>query len=102
MALYRIAQEAIHNAVTHGHASQIDLKLEEIGKELRLRIRDNGKGFDAVAKAGSGMGLRIMKYRANSVGGRLSLHSPDGKGTEVECVVSRQLPVAEIKEFVSK
>jgi signal transduction histidine kinase len=98
MALYRIAQEAIHNAVTHGHARHIVIRLAEVGDYLSLCIRDDGKGFKPDVRSGSGMGLRIMQYRANSVGGRLSVHSSGGGGTEVECLVAKRLCLSNRKE----
>jgi len=102
MALYRITQEAIHNAATHGQARQIDIQLEAVGTQVSLRIRDNGKGFTPDATSGTGMGLRIMRYRANSVGGILTIHSA-GHGTEVECTVPAQFSAPEkLKAIATK
>jgi PAS domain S-box-containing protein len=88
---YRIAQESIHNAMRHGGAELVEM---EIGREadgrLFLRVRDNGKGFIPEAKMTTGMGLRIMKYRVNSIGGALNITSAPGKGTEIVCLVSAE------------
>lgn len=83
--LYRIAQEAVNNAVKHGHASEIRVSfcLSEKGKR-QLSIKDNGTGF-AVDQSHGGMGLGIMKYRASVIGAELSIESTPGQGTEVRC-----------------
>jgi len=91
IALYRIAQEAIHNAVSHGQAQQIEIELAELDDQLSLRIRDDGRGFNPAAVANPGMGLRIMQYRANSIGGRLTFYSEPNQWTVVECTVSKRL-----------
>ena len=88
LALYRIAQEAIHNAVAHGGARQIELTLAVDQTQLKLTVSDDGKGF---TEARSGMGLHIMRYRANSVGGRLAVSSQPGEGTRVEFSVPRNV-----------
>ena len=88
LALYRIAQEAIHNAIKHGQAGKIELALQTRWPQLTLSIRDNGIGFqnDAVM---TGMGLRIMGHRADSIGGRLSVHARPEGGTEIRCLISQ-------------
>jgi PAS domain S-box-containing protein len=85
LALYRIAQEAIHNAITHGNARQIDIELAADAGRLCLRIRDDGSGFQTDTPHPTGMGLRVMGYRARSIGARLSLSSQPGQGTEIRC-----------------
>ena len=71
VALYRIAQEAINNAVRHGKAKKIDIELRSVGEEFVLSVTDNGSGFD-VAKKGLGLGMTSMKSRITGVGGKLS------------------------------
>ena len=85
MHLYRLAQEAMNNAVRHGKASQIRVNLFESGGNCGLEIRDNGVG---IAKTpGNGMGLRLMEYRAELVHGSLEMErNPEG-GTVVRCVI---------------
>jgi signal transduction histidine kinase len=86
---FRIAQEAITNAVRHAHATQIDVDLQCEKEKLRLVIRDNGIGFDAgsaQAQTG-GLGLIGMRERAALVGGRARIISSTGKGTAIEVVL---------------
>ena len=83
---FRIAQEAITNAVRHADATQIDLDLWSEKKELRLRIRDNGVGFDAESAQAQtvGLGLIGIKERGALVGGRAKIVSSPTKGTTIE------------------
>jgi two-component system sensor histidine kinase UhpB len=83
--LFRIAQEAISNAVRHGKAKLIALELKRLDAKVQLAIRDNGKGFRARTSEGNGMGLRIMKYRAHMIGGTLVIESKPEAGTTVTC-----------------
>jgi signal transduction histidine kinase len=87
--LYRIVQEALHNAVEHGGAPRVDIDLRVDHKYLMLRIRDNGKGFNGSA-ASNGMGLRIMRYRAQCIGGSCEVQSNCAEGTIVTCRVPLQ------------
>ncbi len=91
VALYRIAQEAIHNAVTHGDAHRIQIELKLGADHLWLRIQDDGIGFQVTKQRRTGMGLRLMNYRASSVGATLRIHSRPRHGTEVQCLVPRAL-----------
>ena len=83
--LYRIAQEAVHNAVEHGAAREVQINLVFNHETLVLTIRDNGKGFPSNAN-GNGMGLRIMRYRAQCIGGSCDVQS-SSEGTVVRCRV---------------
>ena len=83
--LYRIAQEAVHNAVEHGAAREVQINLSFNHETMVLTIRDNGKGFDSNAN-GNGMGLRIMRYRAQCIGGSCNVQS-SSEGTVVMCRV---------------
>jgi len=85
--LYRIAQEALHNAVEHGEPRQIKVTLTVNERRLRLQVRDDGRGFAPNAPVRPGMGLNIMRYRTNSIGGELTLRSEPNQGTEVRCVL---------------
>jgi PAS domain S-box-containing protein len=84
--IYRIVQEAISNAVRHGKADRIQITLEPEGDALRLEVHDNGSGLPSGWDTRSGFGLRIMKYRAGLIGGRLDIRSTDGE-TVVSCTV---------------
>jgi len=83
--LYRIAQEAISNAVRHGKATHVDLRLRESGGVLILQIDDNGSGMDPMAASKNGMGLRIMQYRAHMIGAHVQFRHRQAGGTEVIC-----------------
>jgi PAS domain S-box-containing protein len=86
-ALYRIAQEALQNAVKHAHTRRVDLTLEEIDGELTLAVVDYGRGFDTGASFPGHLGLRSMSERAHGLGGRVTIESEPGKGTCVRVVV---------------
>ena len=83
--LYRIAQEAISNAVRHGHAKQVTISLGQVATRGELKVTDDGQGFSAEGAVTSGMGLRIMKYRAAMIGASLEVRSAPGQGTTVAC-----------------
>jgi len=85
--LYRIGQEAISNAVRHGKAKRIVIRLGRIGDQMRLEIKDNGSGLPADLSQAKGMGLRIMRYRAAMIGGSLSVQSQAEGGTLVTCSI---------------
>lgn len=87
LGLYRMTQEAIHNAIRHGEARCIEILLEAASDSLCLRVRDNGGGFNVQDRKQTGMGLRVMAYRASSMGARLKIESQPGRGTEICCEV---------------
>ena len=90
--LYRIAQEAVHNAVEHGAAREVQINLTFNHETMVLTIRDNGKGFPSNAN-GKGMGLRIMRYRAQCIGGSCDVQS-SSEGTVVRCRVRLESQLA--------
>lgn len=83
MHVYRIAQEAITNAARHGRASDVWLTCSADGERLTLDIADNGIGIDQSRAGGTGLGLRIMSYRARSIGGDLCVRQRAEGGTSV-------------------
>lgn len=83
--LYRIAQEAIHNAVRHGSAHTIDISLQKNGSMAMLSIQDDGCGISRAPVRSDGMGLSIMKYRSRLIGGTLEIDEPKIGGTNVRC-----------------
>ena len=85
--LYRIAQEAVSNAVKHGKASEIVILLEENEEGVRLAVSDNGKGLPDPLPVHDGMGLRIMADRARVIGGRFAWGDGKPGGTEIACLV---------------
>ncbi|MEV0127241.1 GAF domain-containing sensor histidine kinase [Dactylosporangium sp. NPDC050688] len=89
-AAYRVAQEALHNALRHGEPSRVDIELRRSGRGFTLRVTDDGTGFDTGGGSGPArpaaqrrLGLASMRERARSVGGRLSVTSKPGAGTTV-------------------
>ena len=87
--LYRIAQEAIHNAIRHGEARQITIRLSEHDGEVCLAILDNGRGCAGISQESPGMGLRVMNYRASLIGAELTIQPRKRGGTEVMCCVQK-------------
>jgi PAS domain S-box-containing protein len=90
--LYRIAQEALNNAVRHGEAARIVVRLHTDDEQLRLEVEDDGRGIPQPASSEAGMGLRSMKYRAQSLGGALVVGAGRDGGTRV--VVTMPWPEA--------
>lgn len=88
-ALLRVAQEALHNALRHSGAENVEVTLARRGQGAALRVADDGSGFDpsAVRQAGRHLGLVSMRDRANGVGGRLKVVSEPGQGTVIEMEV---------------
>jgi signal transduction histidine kinase len=82
-ALYRIAQEAMHNTVKHASATRIDLSLSADAAGTCLTVRDNGKGFDPTGDFPGHLGLRSMRERAQRLGGGFELDSVPGEGTRI-------------------
>jgi len=84
--LFRIAQEALNNAIRHGRSTKIEIHFGAAAGEITLEIRDNGTGI-AQREMTSGIGLRIMKHRTNALGGVLEILPGDPRGTVVRCRV---------------
>jgi signal transduction histidine kinase len=101
--LFRIAQEAVHNAVKHASAKRISIALTKPRGHVTLGIRDDGTGIangngtvegnggssDSTARLG-GLGMRIMHYRANVIGAHLSVETAGTGGTLVRCTLKRE------------
>lgn len=83
-AFYRIAQEALHNTVKHAQANHIDVTLECPDGELRIELRDDGRGFDPEGTFPGHMGLSSMRERAAKAGAHISIESAPGAGTRIE------------------
>jgi signal transduction histidine kinase len=82
-AIYRIAQESLHNVVKHSRATQVGVTLASTPDALTLEVADNGAGFDPTADFPGHLGLRSMAERAEKSGGRLEISSGAGVGTRV-------------------
>lgn len=88
--LYRIAQEALNNALRHAAATSVAVRLKADGQGLELDVKDDGGGFDVAAAADrGGLGLASMRERAEALGGRLEIVSHPGAGTTVKVRVER-------------
>jgi two-component system CheB/CheR fusion protein len=85
--LYRIAQEAVTNAIKHGQAAHIRIGLRSSPAQMVLAVTDDGIGIDHAARPQTGMGLRIMDYRARMIGGTLAVSRKTKGGTEVICAI---------------
>jgi PAS domain S-box-containing protein len=85
-ALYRITQEAVHNAVKHARASEVRVGVRRTSGCVRLEIRDDGAGFDPRARQ-AGLGLQGMAGRAARLGGSVKVESAPGQGTLVTAVI---------------
>jgi signal transduction histidine kinase len=86
-AVYRVAQEALHNALRHAGARQVTLAVTAPPQRVVLEVTDDGAGFDPAAPAGAGLGLASMRERAAAAGGTVTLGSAPGKGTTVRLEV---------------
>jgi two-component system, NarL family, sensor histidine kinase UhpB len=94
LALYRIAQEALSNAVRHSGTERVELRLARAGENVELTVTDTGRGFEvqrAMSDDGGGLGLFGMQERAAYVGGEVLIESLPGSGTTVRATI----PVAE-------
>jgi PAS domain S-box-containing protein len=84
--LFRIAQEAVNNAIAHGRADRINISLSCIDREGLLRVRDDGVGLPEKALHADGIGLHTMAYRARLIGGSLEVRRRTIQGTAVSCI----------------
>jgi signal transduction histidine kinase len=87
MQLYKVAQEAVSNAIKHGKAAQVALLLHGEINQLTLTVRNDGIPFSQPAGAKNRMGLRIMQYRASTIGASLDIRPQDKSGTVVTCAL---------------
>jgi len=84
LSLFRILQQAVHNALKHSGAKQIEVRMWEQSHELHLQVKDLGKGFDLLAEMqGVGLGLTSMRERARLVNGNISIESKPRQGTTI-------------------
>jgi PAS domain S-box-containing protein len=92
--LYRIAQEAVQNSLKHSGAKNIDIELRSRPGELVLSVADDGRGMASGTDMRSGLGMRTMHFRANAIGGRLSIARGASGGNSVVCDVPTRLNLA--------
>jgi signal transduction histidine kinase len=81
--LYRIAIEALNNALRHAEASLVSIRLTSNGHQVELAVTDNGWGFNPDEVGEGRMGLKSMRERAEKLGGRLTITSASGAGTKL-------------------
>ncbi len=86
---YRIVQEALSNVARHAAAGRVRIEFDVVAEWLRIRIVDDGRGFNPSKVTGSGLGLIGMEERALLLGGRLTIDSAPGRGTTVEVLIPR-------------
>jgi signal transduction histidine kinase len=84
--LYRIAQEAVSNAISHGQSKRMEVSLAFQNGQGTLAIQDDGEGIGDRSDCHPGMGLHTMAYRARAIGGTLQLNGRSPRGTVVTCV----------------
>ncbi|WP_075088738.1 sensor histidine kinase [Verrucomicrobium spinosum] len=90
--LFRMAQEAVNNALKHASASEIRIGLEVQGDNVILEVDDDGVGLDETPappgenREGPGLGLRVMRYRAQLIDGQVDFGPAPAGGTRVRCV----------------
>ncbi len=89
LQMYRIGQEAINNACKHAQAIQVTVTWVEGQDFIRLVVKDDGVGFPNTEAAPPGMGVDIMKYRANLIGAKLDIRPRPSKGTTLTCTLHK-------------
>jgi signal transduction histidine kinase len=92
--LYRIAQEAFTNAIRHGRVTQVTIDLATAEGTLTLSVQDNGRGFDERNASNNGLGLKLMRYRAQMLGGDVTIANNKAGGVVVRCTCPHRAPSA--------
>ena len=99
--LYYIAREAVNNAIKHGHASQIIIRLAADQEQGALTITDNGSGIKEATANNAGMGRHLMSYRARVIGGALDIQGVAAGGTAVTCLFPIQPQGKDLRPGIS-
>jgi PAS domain S-box-containing protein len=97
--LYRIAQEAVNNAVKHAKPTRVEIGLANIDTKIALSIKDDGVGLPKASKRRSGMGWQTMHYRARMIGAALDVRRAPEGGTVVTCTLLKTPAVKPTKEI---
>ncbi len=87
LCIYRVAQEALHNAMHHSGAKGAVVSLDGVPGRVRLMVRDEGRGIQLPQTDTGGLGLISMRERVRLIGGTLSIRSAPGQGTQVTAEV---------------
>lgn len=93
--LFRIVQEAVNNAIRHGQATRVVIRLHRKKGAVTLTVTDNGVGFPDKPNR-KGLGLNIMEYRASSIGASFAIESRKGRGAVVTCVLPESAGLADL------
>lgn len=91
--LYRIAQEALNNAIKHSQSKQIEISLRGDAEKITLMVSNRGTGIKTTAGDGSGLGFRIMRYRANMIGANVQFNYTEEAGMQVVCILPRAVSI---------
>ncbi len=83
--LYRVAQEAVHNAIKHSRSEYIEIALQANNGRVQMTVKDDGIGISVPQENQKGMGLSLMNYRAKMIGASLDIRRNNGCGSEVIC-----------------
>jgi signal transduction histidine kinase len=95
MHLFRIAQEALNNAIKHSRASQITVGLAKVGERLQLSVADDGIGPGSIRENSQSMGLKTMRYRARLINGELDISARPQGGTLISCTMQPNLDLTQ-------
>jgi signal transduction histidine kinase len=99
LSLYRVAQEALHNAAKHSGANAVSVSFRGEGTALVLTISDSGVGFDSQgAGAFSGLGIVSMRQRLRTIGGTLAITAAPGQGTQVVARLPQRVPLEQLED----
>jgi signal transduction histidine kinase len=87
--VYYIIREAVNNAMRHGHAGRVEVLFKESDDGIMFSVQDDGAGIDMESSSrGRGLGLNLMRYRADVIGGVLNISKNRNGGTIVTCTLS--------------
>ena len=93
-SLYRIAQEALNNALKHSKCTQVVIRLNIGEKQVEMEVTDNGKGFEFNGfEQGAGMGMTNMLERAEKISGSFTVRTEPGSGTAIKIIIDKDSPV---------
>jgi signal transduction histidine kinase len=98
LSLYRVAQEALHNAARHSGSDAVTVSFRGEGPILALTISDWGIGFDTQGAGFNGLGIVSMRQRLRTIGGTLTITAAPGRGTQVVARLPQRVPLDQLKE----
>jgi signal transduction histidine kinase len=98
LSLYRVAQEALHNAAKHSGADTVAVSFQGEGNTIALTISDSGIGFDSHSAGFTGLGIVSMRHRLRMMGGSLKITGAPGQGTQVQARLPRRVPLAQLDD----